>query len=252
MTIDSPRPGQLPGLRRLWQQVFGDSDSWLDTFFSIGFCPDRCRCLTPETEPAAMLYWFDAELEGRKLAYLYAIATAPEHRGKGFCRSLMADTHRHLKELGYDGAILVPAEPSLFAFYSGMGYRTLSTIREFTACAGDLPLPLRQISPEEYAALRRELLPSGSVLQEGATLAFLSTQAHFYAGAELLLVAQWDGERLFVPELLGDSDSAPAVLNALNTERGIFRTPGKGNPFAMGLSLTEAPLPNTYFALALD
>ena len=252
MTIDRPLPGQLPSLRRLWTQAFGDGEAFLDMFFSTGFSPDRCRCVTLEDETVAALYWFDAWLDGKKLAYLYAIATDSAHRGKGLCRSLMADTHSHLKASGYEGCLLVPAESSLFAFYGAMGYKTVSTIREFTACRGASPVPLRRISPEEYAALRRGLLPPGSVLQEGATLAFLSAQACFYAGDGLLLAAQRDGARLVVPELLGDPGSAPAVLKALNAEHGTFRTPGRGKPFAMGLSLTDTPLPDAYFGLALD
>ena len=34
MTFDYPTPQQLPGLRQLWQQVFGDTDEFLDAFFS--------------------------------------------------------------------------------------------------------------------------------------------------------------------------------------------------------------------------
>lgn len=252
MTIDRPTREQLPELRQLWKEAFGDGDAFLDIFFSTGFSPDRCRCVTLSGSAAAALYWFDTWLDGKKLAYLYAIATGKAHRGKGLCRALMANTHKHLRALGYAGCLLVPASTSLFDFYGSMGYRTVSTIREFTACAEASPLPLRQVCPEEYAARRRKLLLPGSVLQEGTTLAFLSAQAELYAGDGLLLVAQRDGEQLFVPELLGDPGCAPAVLKALNAEKGTFRTPGRDKPFAMGLSLTETPLPDTYFGLALD
>ena len=170
MTIDRPSSGQLPALRQLWKQAFGDTDDFLDLFYRVGFSPDRCRCVTLDKLPVAALYWFDAFWEGRKLAYLYAIATDEAHRGKGLCKALMADTHRLLKELGYAGCLLVPAEGSLFDFYGSMGYRTVSTLREFTVQAGDTPVALTPIGSEEYAALRKKMLPSDSVLQEGDTL----------------------------------------------------------------------------------
>lgn len=252
MTIDRPSSSQLPALRQLWKQAFGDADSFLDLFYRVGFSLDRCRCVTLDKLPVAALYWFDAFWEGRKLAYLYAIATDEAHRGKGLCKALMADTHRLLKEFGYTGCLLVPAEGSLFDFYGSMGYRTVSTLREFTIQAGDTPVALTPIGAEEYAALRKKMLPSDSVLQEGDTLAFLSAQAAFYKGDGLLVIAQRDGAKLFVPELLGEAAKAPGILRALGADTGTFRTPGKEKPFAMGISLTEADLPQIYFGLALD
>ena len=169
MTIDRPQPRQIPGLRELWKEAFGDSDTWLDTFFALGFSPDRCRCITEEGRPTAALYWFDVTLEDRKLAYLYAIATAQDRRGRGLCSGLMADTHRHLKELGYAGAVLVPAEPSLSGFYGRMGYETVSGIRVFSCSAGSLPEPLRKLSPEEYARLRLQAQEPDAYYREHCT-----------------------------------------------------------------------------------
>lgn len=252
MTIDRPQLRQLPALRQLWQRVFGDTDPWLDTFFSVGFSPERCRCVSLDGTPVAALYWFDAALGNRKLAYLYAIATAPEHRGRGLCRKLMADTHRHLQALGYDGAILVPAEPSLFAFYGRMGYRTVSTLREFISRAGETPEALVPLSPEKYAQLRLQLTPEDTVLQEGAALAFFAAQGAFYQGDRLLLAVQLEGSHAFIPEFLGDAGKLPGVLKTLGAKTGTVRTPGKEKPFAMGLTFAEEPLPDVYFAFALD
>ena len=35
MTIDSPSANQIPGLRQLWQQAFGDTDAFLDQMRSL-------------------------------------------------------------------------------------------------------------------------------------------------------------------------------------------------------------------------
>ena len=252
MTIDRPQPRQIPGLRELWKEAFGDSDTWLDTFFALGFSPDRCRCITEEGRPTAALYWFDVTLEDRKLAYLYAIATAQDRRGRGLCSGLMADTHRHLKELGYAGAVLVPAEPSLSGFYGRMGYETVSGIRVFSCSAGSLPEPLRKLSAEEYARLRRQISPAGTVLQEGPLLDLLASQAEFFAGDGLLLTVQRDGSHAFCPEFLGDPEKAPKVLAALSLDSGTFRTPGSETPFAMAHFFSGNPVPIRYFAFALD
>ena len=252
MNINRPEARHLPGLRQLWKEAFGDTEAYLDIFFSIGFSPDRCRCITDGDQVQAALYWFDCTLEERKLAYLYAIATARSHRGRGFCQRLLENTHAHLASQGYAGALLVPAEPSLFDFYGRLGYRTIGTLQEHSRKAAGSPEPLRQLSPEEYALLRRQALPSAAVLQEGATLAFLAAQGAFYAGEGLLLAALKTGSAAFLPEYLGDPRRIPGVLKALGAAEGTIRTPGGDAPFAMGISFTEEPLPPTYFAFALD
>ena len=71
MKIDHPAFEQVPGLRQLWQEAFGDSDAFLDGFFDTGFSPRRCLCVT-DGEPVAAVYWFDCRFAGEKLAYLYA------------------------------------------------------------------------------------------------------------------------------------------------------------------------------------
>lgn len=245
------KPASTKPLRLLWKQAFGDSEAFLDSFFSAGFSPDRCRQLTLDGKLAAALYWFDCIWEGKPIAYLYAVATDPAYRGRGLCRALMEDTHRHLLSLGYSGTILVPGSPALFRLYEKLGYRTCSHIREFT-CDAAAPIPLRPIDAAEYAALRRALLPPGGVRQEGPPLAFLQTQASFYAGPNFLLCASLDGNTLTVPELLGSASAAPGITAALGAHRGRFRTPGTDKPFAMYHSLTSATKSPAYFALALD
>lgn len=253
MTINTPKTEEIPRLRRLWQQAFGDTNAFLDDFFDLAFSPERCRCLSADGQLTAVLYWFDCDFADQKIAYLYGVATDKAFQNRGFCRTLMENTHAHLKALGYDGAVLVPGSPGLFAFYEKQGYRTAAYIRAFSCSTGDTPTPLRRIDAAEYAALRRQMLPSGGVVQEGAALALLGAQAAFYAGDDQILVAVVHaGEELFCPELLGPDDAAPDILKALGAKQGRFRTPGSETPFAMYLPLSEKATPPAYFGLALD
>ena len=230
-------------LRRLWQEAFGDSDAFLDSFFATGFSSDRCHYLAENGEIVSALYWFDCYISHYKLAYLYAVATAKKHRGKGLAQKLMTQTHSRLAETGYAGAILVPGEEPLFAFYEKLGYRKATQIREFTCKAGTTPVSLQKIDAKQYASLRAGYLPQGGVVQTGATLAFLQTQTDFYAGEDFLLADR---------ELLGNADAAPGILRTLGLAEGRFRTPGNQREFAMFLPLQEnCPTP-AYFGLALD
>lgn len=253
MTFDYPTPQQIGVLRNLWKEVFADSDEFLDAFFSTAFSPLRCRCAVEQGETVGMLYWFDLLCGSRKMAYLYAVATHPGHRGKGICRKLMADTHAMLSSQDYAGAVLVPQEPGLRQMYAGFGYQEATTIRETFCAAGDIPAALHRIRAEEYARLRREYLPEGSAIQEGENLRFLETQADFYSGSDFLLAAREESNgSLFGYELLGNAEAAPGILKALGCSQGTFRTPGQKLPFAMFLPLAEGAQGPAYFGFAFD
>ena len=253
MTIDKPTAAQTDGLRQLWKEAFGDEDAFLNDFFGTGFSPDRCRCITIEEEVAAALYWFPCLHQEKPVAYIYGVATAKAHRGKGLCHTLMADTHRILKEQGYEGSALVPQKPDLEALYGSMGYRVCCQIREFVCGPQISDLQLSRINAAEYAKMRRRLLPEGGILQEGPNLDFLATQARFYAGHGFALAARVEKDTLHGIELLGNTTVAPALVALLGCAEGKFRTPGEGRNFAMyrplGSSQLAAP---SYFGLAFD
>ena len=72
MITDTPPVAQL---KQLWQQAFGDPEAFIDAFFRTGFSPNRCRCIQKDGRVATMLFWFDCQCRGEKLAYLYGVAT---------------------------------------------------------------------------------------------------------------------------------------------------------------------------------
>ena len=250
MINKSPANADIPKLRVLWQEAFGDTDEFLDLFFGNGFSPERCGFIEEESNIAAAL---DCEWEGKKLAYIYAVATAKAHRGKGLCHKLMEDTHLHLKNAGYAGAVLVPGSSSLFKLYESMGYKTSCFVCEFTCPAAEEGVNLKKISKEEFGALRRRFLPRNSVIQENENLDFLSSYASFYAGEDFVLAAYEDGGTLICTEILGNTEQASGIVKALGCDKGIFRTVGSSKPFAMYLPLQEetetAP---SYLGFAFD
>lgn len=253
MIIEHPSLETIQALRALWKEAFGDSDDLLDAFFERGYSAERCFCARCEGQIVGALYWFDAEWEGQPVAYLYAIATAESHRGRGICQALMSHTHAHLKAQGYRAAMLVPGSASLFSFYEKLGYRTVCTIGETEAIAKATDLSLKELSPEEYERERRAFLPRWSVLQEGATVSFLSASAKFYRGEGILLTARAESEHLVGIELLGKKTMAGAVVSALGCKTGSFRTVGEDRPFVMLLPLSEKIfIQPSYFGLALD
>lgn len=251
MIIDHPTTEDLPGLRMLWRQAFGDSEAFLDLFFVAAFAPERCLRIREDGAVAAALYWFDCNHGGKKVAYVYAVATAESRRGRGLCRALMGNLHEILFRRGYAGAVLVPGEPELFRFYEKLGYEPCAAVRELACTAGDRPAELRALDADTYAILRRNLLPPNGLIQERENLEFLAALGNFYAGDNLVVWAFQTPEGWITGELLGDAAQAPGVVKALGGQAGVFRMPGKDKPFAMYRSFDGLPGPG-YFGFAYD
>lgn len=249
MNIDYPLQSQTEALRSLWKEAFGDEDSFLDIFYTHGFNFDRCRCITENGQVVAALYWFDCSLKNRPMAYLYAVATKKSHQGRGLCRSLLKNTHQHLKYLGYDGCILVPGNEKLARMYEKMGYSFCCNVMELFCVASQTEAPLRLIDAEEYFTLRRTYLPKNSVVQEGDCIPYFQNLARFYAGEDFLVAVS--REEAFIPELLGNSRNVPEILAALRLPKAKIRMPGNGKKFGMYCPLSDLPAP-TYFGLAFD
>ena len=241
MEIKHPTKEQIPTLRQLWIEAFDDTDSFLDKFFSTAFSPERAMCATDGCEVIAAAYWFDCG----DYAYIYAVATAKKHQGRGICHALMEKIHGVLTLRGYAGCILVPGEENLRQFYRGMGYENCGGVTEFDADA-TAPLPLRKLSATEYAALRRQYLPEGGVVQDGVNLDFLACWAEFYAAPNALAAVTWEDGKLMVLDLLGDVQTAGGIVATLGAETGWFRCPGE-EPFAMHRPL-GSNTPPKYFA----
>lgn len=250
MTIDKPSSVHRHGLRLLWQEAFGDPEQSIDAFFETAFSPERCRCVFRWETVAAALYWLDCSCNGKKIAYIYAVAVGKEFRGQGLCKALMEDTHRHLLQAGYELAVLVPSDVGLRQMYGKLGYENFGGMDCIHAVAGE-KIPLRPLDAVEYGTLRKSLLPEGGILQEGVTLEYLGKFAQFYAGEDFLACCAIENGKLRCLELLGNTQKASGIVAAHGAQEGTFRIPGK-SPFAMCLPLKQRLVCPGYFGLALD
>ena len=252
MQFDFPSLRLVPQLRSLWRQAFGDGDVFLDAFFSLCFSPKRSRCILRNGEVVSALYWFDFTCRDQKMAYLYAVATREDCRHQGLCRALLADTREVLEAQGYSAALLCPENEGLARMYAGQGYLPVCKIAEVTRVAGERPVSLRRVSPEEYASSRRRFLPAGGAQPEECFWRLLAREAELFVGKDFLLAARRQDDTLLAVELLGNSEAAPGILAALSCRDGTFRMPGNEKDFAMFLPLIPDTRPPVYFGLALD
>lgn len=263
MEIREIRPGDEPGLQALWQRVFGGPPACPETFLrflpelgsGVAAFEDARVCGAAYIVTALRLREGEAD---RRCGYLYAVAVAPEQRGRG----LGAELSRAAAALGRArGAALIgtwPAEPSLYAWYERvLGARCALhyAFRELDSAPGPAVRPLEA---SEYA-LRQEALLAGRphLVLENAALRFEAENLRIYGGGLFAVgngvaAAFVDDGVTQLRELLGASDAEAAALGAaLGTPRvRLWQPAEEGEPY-LAFSPPELPA-GTVWNLAFD
>lgn len=146
------KKSDMPGIVALWGEAFGDNQQAVEEFFTA--FPACISCVAEERgEILAMAHAIPQSLSpDTKAVYVYAVATAKAHRGKGLCRNLMAFLEQDLKARGVEACVLTPANAGLFQFYKNLGY-DVGFFRQHTPFSGGRPIPL-----SEYVRRRKTLL----------------------------------------------------------------------------------------------
>lgn len=117
----------------LWREAFGDSEEYIRFFHSMH---GRCVCITvgEGDELVSALYLIDGELCGEKGYYLFAAATFKKFRGRGYMAKLLNKAKDFALRNGKSFIALVPAEQSLFGYYSRFGYKTAFYAKKQLVC----------------------------------------------------------------------------------------------------------------------
>ncbi len=180
MKIRRSSEADLPALQGLWQEVFGDPPTFTSRFYGT-FGANSAILAEEDGRVIAMIHPLSVALaqNGRYSfgVYIYALATHPDHRGKGIASRLLevAETDpfpispmlRGSDTVGLCGAtakapafsLLIPGEASLFDYYRTHGYdRTAQVVSAEAANyaahlaqgLSDLPVFLK---PEPFYAL---------------------------------------------------------------------------------------------------
>ncbi len=277
------RAGDLPRLTRLWQAVFHDPEDFVTHFFAHYGPPERLLVACEEAQPVSMLALLplsaQAGEERVSIPYVYALATDPGARGKGYARDLLRFAAGRAREMGAQGISTVPAEPSLHAFFASVGYAEQFAQRVWTVEGVDLPAGAGEaapISPGGYEALRGRLLEDAPAAMWREEFLAFQRDISRRGKADLLRLSGpgWEGaaaverweDRVVVKELLAPPealDAAQAVLaQAFPAPVYELRSPvwlpgpphSRVVPFAMVDWFRPQPaFPRTaYFGLAFD
>ena len=244
------RREEIPRLKELWKLAFGDEDRYIDYFFEHLYTPDRMVLLAEDGVPMTMLallpmVFSDKNGKPARMAYIYALATDPAARLKGYGRQLLHYADYYAGEKGYHCISTLPAELSLHRFFSTVGFHECFATRQVEFLRQHLPKHgeddlICPTDAQDYIKHRCQLLKGIPHLACGAELINYQRGISKMSGADIYAIRvgeyegiaaaeQLDHESVLVKELLIDPKAMPAAAALIGEElpaiRYYFRTP---------------------------
>lgn len=285
------KPEELELQRRLWKLAFGDSDDHIDFFYQNCASSQDMMVLLDDGVLCSMLALLPVTValpDGKRAkgSYVYALATDPDARKKGYGRQLLHYADFYLKEHGMDCVTVVPAEAGLHRFFDTVNYMECFSTRKLELLASAIGPSgpggsLTPVGAEEYGALRETLLAGTfHASYDGRLVAFQEGISRM-SGAGLYRIELegtagcaalefTDGKSLAFKELLLPPEhlagAVSLVKEHLPAERYYVRTPAFWDglpgsyiqPFAMikwfdpNLQRAWLEEKNAYFGLGFD
>lgn len=268
----------IPRLKELWKLAFGDEDAYIDHFFARYYTPERMLVLEEDGAVQAMTAWFDMPLvfsDGTKVssAYLYAVATHPDCRGRGLAGQLLAFADRWLAQQGFACVSTVPARADLHRFFGQNGFEECFALTqwEYAPQPGADTVPLKQVDAQEYGQLRERLLTGTDhvacalpALEYQHGVCALSAGGLYRVGETGCACVELAGDGVFVKELLCPPREWQGVLEAIAkahpARRYWVRAPydGQGEAWEFAMLKWLRPAPEwhkktaPYLGLAFD
>lgn len=120
-------------MRTMWHDIFGDEIHEIDSFMVNH--SDAIPLIHKENgEVVSMLYIVPLQMVCKKVAYIYAVATKPEYRGRGIATRLLSDALRLIKDNGqFDMVALIPSSTESKRLYARLGFEDTQMPMEFPA-----------------------------------------------------------------------------------------------------------------------
>lgn len=270
------RPEDLPALKALWAEAFGDGEDYIDSFHRNLLASGGCVTARAGGEVVSAMYviggvrLYPFRREVIPCGYTYALATRPDYRGRGIGTAVYnAAAALAMREA--DAACVIPQGPDLFPFYEKTGARRLGGVREATLSPAALacPEPLRAVRVPgwQYAGMREWFLselPHAS-FPEALYDHLEETGAEFFLMEHGCAAVETEGNRCRILELLSPGRpwqaAAAGVARWCRAEEYLLRTPlffdGPGETAPQALltfrRMPSYPLPDDFWwGLAMD
>ncbi len=248
-TIREYRSGDIPQLRALWHEAFGDPDSLTEAFFK--WLPDMgtamvCVCGDRLLGAAYVIAGLELADCGKKppvCGYIYAVAVDRPHRSQGLGAALVKAAAEKARQREAELICTLPAEPSLYGWYNKLLGTKCALYRQRYEVESAALEPVMALSSTEYMLWRETMLrgrphlrPSNPTL-EFARLFYESLGGGLYACGSGICAAYKEGHSAVIRELVSMDEAECASIAAsvgafLGAERSEYWLPAKaGEPY---------------------
>ena len=225
-------------IKELWEVCFGDEASYIDFYLENRMTDSNMLVLHEDGKIVSMASFLPVRYEhnGEETAarYVYAVATLPKYRGRGYASKILSFAKEHYGQ----PLLLAPAGEELTGYYERLGFvRAFPDTREqeritMTALsAEENGVTMKSLAAKDYVRLRDGKLRCDGYVQwdEQAVAyaialceragggAFLLQEE---AGEDELLLYEKDGDTMVIVETTLARDRLKEKLPALLTESG--------------------------------
>lgn len=169
-------------IRALWSLCFGDSEPFMDWFFTERYIPSLSSCLELDGQIVSALQSYPLHVRVRDsilpASMLAGVSTHPEHRGRGYMRRILLHYMQSVRAQGLPVAVYTPAHLSTFFSFGHYPATDTRHLELDEARAAALPAGVRSQSLYEglaplHLCCRQALGPySGMVSRSLADFAY--------------------------------------------------------------------------------
>lgn len=249
--------GSRRELTELWTQCFHDPVRYPRYFLNNYFVPHDCLVYRTGGRIGAALYMLPCriltETGTLQAHYVFAAATLPEYRSRGYMSSLLAYAAIAGTERGDRFSVVLPSGDSLYGFYEKAGYTDLFQLRMLTVTNEELQNLAGHgaaacVLPESARlnALRIDCLAGqyGSVLWDNRMFHFAIGISQVYGDrlvcitkgySDAYALCREENGSCTVLELMTDDTMFPylaeAILREVPSGSYQFRLPAASGPF---------------------
>ena len=129
--IDFATEKDINALSDLWQSIFLEENEVTKYFFENIFDNVVTPVIRIDGEIASSLFLLDCKIGDYRGKCVYCAMTKYASRGKGYMKKLLDFSYDYCQNNGFDFLLLVPAENSLFEYYSKCGFEKFGIHRKY-------------------------------------------------------------------------------------------------------------------------
>jgi GNAT superfamily N-acetyltransferase len=264
----------ISAVRKLWKEVFGDTDEYINRF-TTRFGIENCYVCKKNNEIVAMSFAIPAvlsinEIQNSKskiqnLKYLYACATHPDFQSQGIMAKLLETIYKDACNDNTTGFFLHAANDSLANYYRKLGFEDFffffySFYYNHNKHKELHRSQLNFISPENYQKKRAQKLEKNCFINWNEVFFHFinETGTQFCEFTDTVFSFKKGINDLIVDELLGDlpNEQIANLLFEYLPEFEVVHIRTQGNEFCCGqikwCNFTDNKPKKRWFAFAME